>query len=99
VTAPLAICVLAYCLIAEGHARQCVLDPSVKDAVVRVERPLNFPQMEGLGPGFTSIEHRACVRLANDLPTPINYRRVDLHVRRQKHEQTPRSIASKGTRQ
>jgi hypothetical protein len=89
---PIAICVLAYCLIAEGHTRQCA-PAHEEDALVKVEKPLDFALTADLGPGFTSIEHRACVRLANDLSPPINYRRVDLFV---KHpSRTPAQSAAK----
>ncbi len=88
-TAPLAICVLAYCLIAEGHTRQCVLDPGEPDAMVRVERPLTYPQLEGIGPGFTTVEHRACARIANEIAPPINYRLTEFFVKRQPRKQAP----------
>jgi hypothetical protein len=88
-TGPLAICVLAYCLITEGHARQCVLDPGVKDAVVRVERPLEFPLLEGFGPGFTTVEHRACAAIAGTHTPPANYRLTEFFVTRKPGARTP----------
>lgn len=87
-TGPLAICVLAYCLVAEGHTRRCAPHDE-PDAVIQIQRPLTYAQTADLRPGFTSIEHRACARLANEMPPPINHRLTEFYVRHQPRKQKP----------
>lgn len=94
----LAICVLAYCLIAEGHTSRCA-PPGVRDAVTTVERPLDYAQTGDLRPDFTTVEHRACARLANDLKPPINQRLTEFYVRHDKRGRMAREIVSKGNPQ
>jgi hypothetical protein len=90
---PLAICVLAYCLIAEGHSWRCA-PPHESDVVSTVERPLDYAQTGDLRPGFTTVEHRACARLANELAPPINHRLTEFYVRRDQRSRPAQRAAA-----
>lgn len=77
------ICLIAACLIAEGSARRCAVEP---DAMVTIERPITWVDTADLRAGFTSREQRACERIARELDLPINHRLVSHQIER-RHQQ------------
>ena len=77
------ICLIAACLIAEGHTWRCDREP---DSMTSLERPITWVDTADLPAGFTSREQRACKRIADELmeKAPPNYRLVSHQVERRR---------------
>lgn len=80
------ICLIAACLIAEGHTRLCDREP---ESMTSLERPITWVDTADLPAGFTSREQRACERIARELmeKAPPNYRLVSHQVERRNSQQ------------
>lgn len=79
----IATCVIWFCLIAEGTARQCAAHTADDETYFKIERPLGYAETADLPPNrFVSIEGRACDRIVENINLPINHRRVTHYVRR-----------------
>jgi hypothetical protein len=73
-----AICLIAACLIAEGTARRCDPEP---DSMVAIERPIGFADTADLPLSrLATRDHRACARIAAELPYPANWRLVSFQI-------------------
>lgn len=74
------ICLIAACLIAEGHTHRCDREP---DSMVIIERPITWRDTADMtGTRLYSREMQACARMVIEMPFPANHRLVTFSVER-----------------